>query len=345
MPLPFFIIGIAAIAGATGFGLGVHGGVKAKKAKDKLSEAQKRDSFNRTQLDRINRKTCKCMDNLGNNEMRILSNFKEFSELFERIKNKPRFEDIELNGVQIPTFNGEKLKSTAVGAALLVSGLGGAALGTAGGFAASGATTAAVMAWGTASTGAAISSLSGVAATNATLAALGGGSLAAGGGGIALGTTVLGAATLGVGLLVGGIVFSVTGSVLSNKADKAWEDMLKNEKTMKRISKYLFELEKVATKYNTLLLKVNDLYNRQLTKMRNAVNSHGNGHVEWNVLAANEKIIIENMVMIVSILYNMCAVQIVKKSSGSELNTINMQDILQSEKEAESMLKKMSENV
>lgn len=345
MPLPLLIIGIAAVAGATGFGLGVHGGVKTKKAKDKLSEAQKRDSFNRTRLAHINGSTCKCMDALGNNEMRILSDFKEFSELFERIKNKPKFENIELNGVIIPTFEGEKLKSTAVGAALLVSGLGGAALGTASGFAASGATTAAVMAWGTASTGTAISSLSGVAATNATLAALGGGSLAAGGGGIAIGTTVLGAATLGVGLLVGGVVFSVTGSVLSNKADKAWEDMLKNEQAMKCISKYLLELEKVATKYNTLLLKVKDLYNHQLIKMRDAVNSHGNGHVEWNELTTDEKLIVENTVMIVSILYNMCAVQLVKKSSASELNTINMQDILQSESEAESILKKMSDNV
>lgn len=56
----------------------------------------------------------------------------------------------------------------------MVGGLGGALLGTAGGFAASGATTAAVMALGTASTGTAISTLSGAAATNATLAALGG---------------------------------------------------------------------------------------------------------------------------------------------------------------------------
>ena len=42
-----------------------------------------------------------------------------------------------------------------------------------------------------ASTGTAISSLSGAAATNATLAWLGGGAISAGGGGIALGTTVL----------------------------------------------------------------------------------------------------------------------------------------------------------
>lgn len=46
--------------------------------------------------------------------------------------------------------------------------------------------------FGTASTGTAISTLSGVAATNATLAYLGGGSLAVGGGGIAAGTAVLG---------------------------------------------------------------------------------------------------------------------------------------------------------
>jgi len=58
---------------------------------------------------------------------------------------------------------------------------------------------------GVASTGTAISSLSGAAATNAMLAWLGGGSLAVGGGGVAAGTMVLGGAatgtvTLGAGL-------------------------------------------------------------------------------------------------------------------------------------------------
>ena len=85
------------------------------------------------------------------------------------------------------------------------------------------------MAIGTASTGTAISSLSGVAATNATLAALGGGSLAAGGGGMALGTAVLGGATLGVGLLVGGVIFNVTGSKLSDKADEAYSQAKRTE--------------------------------------------------------------------------------------------------------------------
>ena len=73
-------------------------------------------------------------------------------------------------------------------------------------------TTSAVMAFGAASTGTAISSLSGAAATNATLAWLGGGSLAAGGGGMAAGSVVLGtitATTTGVfALAAAGIVAS-----------------------------------------------------------------------------------------------------------------------------------------
>jgi len=54
-----------------------------------------------------------------------------------------------------------------------------------------------------AGTGTAISSLSGVAATNATLAWLGGGTLAAGGGGIAVGTLALGGLLAGPAVLVG----------------------------------------------------------------------------------------------------------------------------------------------
>ena len=52
-------------------------------------------------------------------------------------------------------------------------------------------TLSAISAWGTASTGTAIASLSGAAATNASLALLGGGTVAAGGGGVALGSVIL----------------------------------------------------------------------------------------------------------------------------------------------------------
>lgn len=77
-----------------------------------------------------------------------------------------------------------------IGSAISGAAAGGLAGAAAGGAAAYGAFTAAAM-FGTASTGAAITGLSGVAATNATLAVLGGGTLAAGGAGIAGGTLLL----------------------------------------------------------------------------------------------------------------------------------------------------------
>ena len=74
------------------------------------------------------------------------------------------------------------------------------------------AITAAVTSFAAASTGTAISSLSGVAASNAVLAWLGGGTLAAGGGGVAAGAALLSTitytATGGLAILVGGLIAS-----------------------------------------------------------------------------------------------------------------------------------------
>jgi hypothetical protein len=97
---------------------------------------------------------------------------------------------------------GEALKSTAVTGVLGTA----AALGT------PALVTGTVAALATASTGTAISGLSGAAASNAVLAWLGGGSLAAGGGGVAAGTAVLAGitvgATAGVALLAVGTMAS-----------------------------------------------------------------------------------------------------------------------------------------
>jgi hypothetical protein len=69
-----------------------------------------------------------------------------------------------------------------------------------------------VSAFASASTGSAISSLSGAAATNATLAWLGGGSLAAGGGGMAVGSAVLTLVAAAPAAFIGGITVAVIGS-------------------------------------------------------------------------------------------------------------------------------------
>lgn len=75
-----------------------------------------------------------------------------------------------------------------------------------------------VSAFASASTGTAISSLSGAAAESATLAWLGGGPLAAGGGGVAAGSAVLGLVTIVPALLVGGITVGIVGARTKTKS-------------------------------------------------------------------------------------------------------------------------------
>lgn len=327
MPLPVWLIpvavkGAAAIAGAVGVGTAVHGASKMKEANDTMQSAKSRHERNTKRFEKENKTTSRDMDNLGILELEILHSFSEFSDAFEKIKNRPTFENYAKNSVTLPKYDGEKLKEVSIGAGVLLGGLGGAGLGAAGGFAAAGATTAAVMALGTASTGTAIASLSGAALTNATLAALGGGAIAAGGGGIAAGTAVLGVATLGVGLLVGGIIFNFTGGKLSDKADEAWSQMKKAETQINKICDYLVKLRETSNKYYSTLTSVNTIYQKHLSELKTIVNTLN--HTDWNTFTADEKRLTENTVLLVGLLYNMCKVEIVLKGeSDHDMNKIN----------------------
>lgn len=77
-----------------------------------------------------------------------------------------------------------------------------------------------VTSFASASTGTAISSLSGAAATNATMAWLGGGPIAAGGGGMAAGSAVLTLVAAAPAAFVGGITVAVIGSKQKTSARK-----------------------------------------------------------------------------------------------------------------------------
>lgn len=250
--------------------------------------------------------------------------------MFEQIKNRLTFENYSKNGVTLPRYDGEELKEVSIGAEVLLGGLDGAGLGVAGGFAAAGATTAAVMALGTASIGTAIATLSGAAATNATLAALGGG-------GIVLGTTILGAATLGVGLLVGGAIFSITGGKLSDKADEAWSQMKKDEEKINNICNYLTELRSTSNNYYDTISDVNSIYQKHLKDFTNIVTMLE--HKDWNTFTAEERNVTENTVLLVGLLYNMCKVELVLKGKDdNDMNAINKSAIETSITNAKSVL-------
>lgn len=346
MPLPIIIGGLAIAAGIGGIGSGIHGAAKMKDASDTLDAAKSRHNENLSMFEEQQKSTNQQMDTLGEKELKILKSFKHLSDLIEQIQSRPEFKNIPSGGFTIPKYDKGKLKEVSIGAEILLGGIGGAAVGTAGGFAAAGATTSAVMALGTASTGTAISSLSGIAATNATLAALGGGAIGSGGtiaGGIALGTQVLGAATLGVGLLVGGLIFSVTGSSLSDKADKAWNEMKKAEAEINKICDYLKELSATAAEYLNILNTVDQIYEKKVAQLEYTVMKLGKKN--WYDFSEKEQKNTEHSILLTGLLYNMCKVKLVNQSKNEdELNTINSSAINQAEKNAQEIITKLKKD-
>ena len=327
MPIPI-ILGVAAAVAATGgVGASAHGGAKMFKAKDTLKRAESIREEAIKDFELQNSVTTSAMDDLGNLELEICSQFQDFSDVLEQIQGRPEFKEYNKDGITVPKYDPEELKKVSVGASVLLGGMGGAALGTAGGFAAAGATTSAVMALGTASTGTAIASLSGVAATNATLAALGGGALAAGGGGMALGSTMLGVSTAGIGILIGGIIFSITGSGLSKKADEAYYQAKEIERQVENINRYLVELHKCARKYYALLKKVKDAYDVEFSKLRYIVVEKKK--TVWSEFTEEEKTLVHNNILLVGLLFRMCQVNLVRRIGEDDkaVNTINRDDI------------------
>ena len=243
MPLPF-ILGLGAvIAGAAGVGSGINGAMKIKDANDTIKSAERQHKENIARFEATSERTNTIMDNLGKLELNILKSFEKFSDVIEKIQNRPQFKSYNINGVLLPKYDKEELRNVSVGAGVLLGGLGGAAAGTAGGFAAAGATTAAVMALGTASTGTAIASLSGAAATNATLAWFGGGSLAAGGLGVAGGTVVLGG-------VVAAPVIAVAGFIMEAKS----------QEKLAQAQKVYAEAENAAAKMATMTSALKAIY-------------------------------------------------------------------------------------
>lgn len=322
MSISILLLGASALAGAAGVGGIAKGGSQVLKANSTMKELQVQHQQNLARLEKRNKECVRDMDKLGRKELEILKSFQEFSTVFEKIKNRPEFAKIQKQGICLPQYDGEELKKASVGANTLLGGLGGAAAGTAGGFAASGAATAVVMALGTASTGVPIASLSGAAATNATLAALGGGSLAAGGGGMALGTTVLGAATLGVGLLIGGVIFGIAGGKISSDAKKAQKEIEKETQQTEEICNYLLDLQGTANRYGRKLDEVGSMYHEHMEKLKWMVVMQG--RADWDWYTEPEKQLVNNTALLVKLLYDMCKVELVQKSEEEDaMNTIN----------------------
>ena len=210
MALPFILAGAALLAG----GIGVKKGIDAKEDFDRAERIGRRAKRNHEDaiesLESEREKTNQSLQDLGRLKVSIFSD--QIKYLVDEIKKRKKAKS-KMTGFEqmVEELNLPHMEKMVLGSLDIEKGL------------ASGAASGALMGLGaygsvgmlaSASTGTAIASLSGAAATNATLAWLGGGSLAAGGFGMAGGMVVLGG-------LVAGPAIAITGFVMASKAEEA----------------------------------------------------------------------------------------------------------------------------
>lgn len=211
MALPFIILGAAAAATAFG-GKKVYDGYQKKsEADDVLDRAQRRFDKHKDSFETTNKTTSERLAELGSAELKIGNDFNEFNtiaiDLLERMA-KDGHKDLKLT---VPKHSINKIQNLAISATeYLTTVVGAGVSGAAAGF----AVYSGVMAFAAASTGTPIAALSGAAAYNATMAAIGGGSLAAGGWGMAGGAMVLGGAVVAP-------LIAIAGWAYDNHAEKA----------------------------------------------------------------------------------------------------------------------------
>ena len=211
MPVPLLFIGVAAVTGGFGIGSTIKAGIDSGNAKN-INKSANELIQNGTDWLNAQRLACgRSLGQLGEEKLFVLnSSVTSFLDTFTKIKNVDFRETEgldELSKLHIDEKEFVELKSMVNYAGSIA---GGAIAGTASGALIAFGAYGAAQAFAFASTGTAIASLSGAAATNATLAFFGGGSLAAGGLGMAGGTAVLGGLVAGPALALFGVVVSAT---------------------------------------------------------------------------------------------------------------------------------------
>lgn len=284
MPIPLLFMAAAAGSALFGVGKGVKAGVDQKDANDKNRMANEKVEKAKDKVN-ISRKNCGyALDNLGKRKVAVLDgSIKTFINEFEKLNHIELTESTGLNELQKLVLDKKsftELKSLQGMASSLAGGLvSGTMAGALTAFGAYGAASALA----TASTGTAIASLSGAAATNATLAFFGGGSLAAGGLGMAGGTAVLGGLVAGPALAVLGLVVGAKASKNLNAAYANYAKAEEFEEQMNAAADLCYGIRRRAAMFNRFLMRLQTIFDPLVFKMTQIIENKGGDFRTYSV--------------------------------------------------------------
>lgn len=321
-----------------GLGIGAVGLYKSGKAiKDNMeandlnSSAQSIVQAAEAELETCREDCQQTLTNLGQLKIDAVQvNIHNFLEIFSKIKNKTDFDGVDIGYLQLSEFSEQALLEIDEKVTFLVNsglGVGGGAL--SGALAAFGAYNG-TMAFAAASTGTAISSLSGVAATNATLAWLGGGTLASGGMGIAGGTLALGALAAGPALLIAGWYMGAKAETKVNNALSNLAEAQRFKADIKSAVELTNGIWDVAKTLSEVISKLRMYARRNLKQLTSMVETYG---FDYSVYTDENKYIVMKNYKIAQLLKALIDIPILDKDGNlladASSNVLKYQDYIE----------------
>ena len=343
MPLPIFFV--AAAAAILSGGYGVKKGFDASENMNKAQNIQKSNEqivkSSEFALNEMRRISCSKIKELGQVKIDIYKgSIKKFLQIYSKIQNVSFVDNIELQNFKPDgkSFNDFKQVSKETISYFEKAGIGGIAGGS---LLAMGAYSGALSGAGglaVASTGTAIGSLSGAAATNATLAWLGGGSLATGGFGMVGGMAVLGGLVVGPALAIGGIALSRQAEkelyAAKNNKDKA----LKYQAEIATIILELNGIIEYAEQITELLILLKRYFDKYLSKFEAVTDFEGYDFSKFN---EEQKKIVYTNALLAKTIKNILEINLLTKD-GKLNNKFKLDEIIKSNKEKIIVLGKTS---
>lgn len=288
MVLPF-ILGAAAL-GAAAFGVTQGSEAAANNSEAERLRHNARMVYESAEADlkKVRIETVEALERLGKLKLEVWEQqLGRFVRLYEQIRN------IELQG-QPDTHEFEQASTLSIDELaqmkdfsskaheLILGGAGALGTGALLGIASNGGAWALASAVGTASTGTAIGSLSGAAAVNATLAWLGGGSLAAGGMGMAGGMAILGGITFAPVLAVGGWMINAQSHENLANAQKNKAEAEKAAQKMKTATSVLNAINEVAKKFDEVIRRLSTAFTPVLDGLEATITVAGTNYAQYN---------------------------------------------------------------
>lgn len=274
MAVPFILAGLAAAAGVAGVAKGGKAISNNSKAKELVEDAEYIYDRAKNELEIQKEDTARQLEVLGELKLKAWSeDLGKFINVFSNFKNVRLENEVNLDNIlkaniknvgDLKVIETAALKATEV----LKSGVGSLGAGALAGIASYGG----AMMFASASTGTAIASLSGAAATNATLAWFGGGSLAAGGLGMAGGTLVLGGIVAGPVLAVAGFIMAAKSEENLANARKTYSEAKHAVEQMGIMKDFLVSVENIAELYTDFISNFSNIYKSMLIELDNILN-------------------------------------------------------------------------